>query len=191
MAHDVSTDDETLIDAALRGDGRAWATLIDKYGQLVWSIGRSCGLSTTDADDLVQVVFGALVRRLERIEHRDRLTGWLITTAKREAWRMSEKNRRERPTDPENIRESVEHPEDDEEKFAKRQAVREAMGGLGKRCRELLQDLFGKSQVPSYQEVATRLGLGLNSVGPTRRRCLEDLLAELEAVAPEFFSGST
>ena len=191
MAHDVSTDDETLIDAALRGDGRAWTILIEKYGQLVWSIGRSCGLSAADSDDLVQVVFGALVRRLEQIEQRDRLTGWIITTAKREAWRISEKARRERPTASENLPESVDQAEDDDEMFAKRQAVREAMEGIGNRCRELLQELFGKSQVPSYEDVAARLGLSPNSVGPTRRRCLEDLLESLESVAPEFFSGSS
>ena len=191
MAHDVCTADETLVDAALRGDGRAWTTLIEKYGQLVWSIGRSCGLSAADADDLLQIVFGALVRHLEKIEQRDRLTGWIITTAKREAWRICEKARRERPTASEDLPEPVDPVEDDEEIFAKRQAVREAMNAIGKRCRELLQELFGKSQVPSYEDVASRLGLSPNSVGPTRRRCLEDLLESLESVAPEYFSGSS
>lgn len=191
MAHEVSTDDEALIDAALRGDGRAWKTLTEKYGQLVWSIGRSCGLSIADADDLVQIVFGALVRRLERIEQRHRLAGWLITTSKREAWRISEKARRERPTDSESMPTMVAEPEDDQEIHAKRQAVREAMAGLGTRCQELLQDLFGQSQVPSYDQVARRLGISPNSVGPTRRRCLQDLMGELESVAPDFFAGSS
>ena len=191
MAHDVSTDDETLIDAALRGDGRAWTTLIKKYGQLVWSIGRSCDLSASDADDLVQTVFAALVRSLGRIEHRERLTGWLATTAKREAWRISDKARRERPTASENFPELVVQPSDDEEMFAKHQAVREAMDGLGQRCRELLQELFGQMEVPSYQDVADRLGVSPNSVGPTRRRCLEGLLEQLESIAPEYFSESS
>ena len=191
MANDASTDDETLIDAALRGDGGAWTSLIEKYGQLVWSIGRSCGLSTVDADDLVQTVFGVLVRRLAGIEKRDRLAAWLITTAKREAWRISERARRERPTASDHLPEPTVEPLDEDDVFARRQAVREAMQGIGKRCQELLQELFGGSQVPSYQDVADRLGLSPNSVGPTRRRCLEDLLKELESGAPEFFSGSS
>ncbi|MAC20660.1 MAG: hypothetical protein CMJ23_13495 [Phycisphaerae bacterium] len=191
MAHDVSTDDETLIDHALQGEDRAWEILIAKYGQLVWSVGRSCGLSAADTDDLVQVVFGALVRSLGRIEQRDRLASWLITTAKREAWRLSEKNRRERATAPEDLPESVHPPEDEDDAFAKRQAVRTALSGIGNRCQELLQDLFGNLQVPSYDDVAARLGLNPNSVGPIRRRCLQDLMKELESVAPEFFSGSS
>ena len=191
MPYDVSTDDETLIEAALQGDDQAWTAIIEKYGRLVWSVGRSCGLSPTDTDDLVQLVFTVLVRSLDRIERRDRLGGWLITSAKREAWRLSKNARRERATPPEDLPESLHPPEDEEETFFKRQAVREAMAGIGNRCQELLQELFGTTQVPSYDEVAIRMGLKPNSVGPTRRRCLQDLMTELESVASDFFPGSS
>lgn len=191
MAHEITTADDVLIDAALRGDGKAWEVLVQKYGQLIWSIGRSCGLSAADADDLIQTVFGTLVQSLERIEQRDRLPGWITITAKREAWRISERARRERPVAPESMVDTESWVDQSLDDLERRQAVRLGMVRIGSRCRQLLIELFGAAQVPTYEQVAGRLGLKPNSVGPVRQRCLEGLLAELREIAPEFFPSSS
>lgn len=191
MAHQVTTTDEVLIDAALRGDARAWEVLVEKYGQQIWSIGRSCGLSAADADDLIQTVFGTLVQSLERIEKRDRLPGWISITAKREAWRISERARRERPVAPESLPDPETWSEEPVDELARRQAVRVALVGIGSRCRQLLVELFGSSQVPTYEQVADRVGLKPNSIGPIRQRCLESLLGELRTTSPDFFPSSS
>ena len=190
MAIDPATNDQSLVELALQGDGRAWSTLVERYGQLVWSIGRRSGLSAADADDLVQSVFTIMVGRLGELRDRDRLAGWLAVTARREAWRQAERARRERPMDPGVMPEGAEDPDESDELLLRRQAVREAMHRLGTRCRDLLLRAFGTSQVPSYEELAEALGLKLNSVGPTRRRCLEELLEHLRGDSEGVFAES-
>jgi DNA-directed RNA polymerase specialized sigma24 family protein len=46
---------------------------------------------------------------------------------------------------------------------------------VGKPCRDLLSALYLDPKQPSYAEVATRLGMAVGSVGPTRIRCLNRL----------------
>jgi len=184
----ASTDDPTLIDASLRGDAKAWTMLVERYGQHVWSIGRRCGLSEADAEDLVQAVFASLVEQLGRIADRTRLAGWITTTAKREAWRMADRARRERPSEVEVLEQDAWLEEEDLERLERRQAVRTALARVDARCRSLLQELFGSAQIPSYELVASRMGLSENSVGATRRRCLEDVLDELRGLDPGLFA---
>jgi DNA-directed RNA polymerase specialized sigma24 family protein len=54
-----------------------------------------------------------------------------------------------------------------------------AVERMDARCRQLLEILFWESPAPSYDEAATRLGMPLGSLGPTRGRCLEKLRAVL------------
>jgi RNA polymerase sigma factor (sigma-70 family) len=187
MSFKRPSEDLDLIVAAQRGDDRAWQDLVERYGQLVWSIGRRCGLTRDDAEDLVQSVFTILIRRLPDLDASINLGGWLVVTTKREAWRLSERTRRHQGSDVEDGHHPVDHAEPEAESFERQQAVREALATLGSRCRELLTDLFGRAEAPSYEEVARRLGLAVNSVGPTRRRCLEDLLRHLRDHAGGLF----
>jgi RNA polymerase sigma factor (sigma-70 family) len=186
----TSVDDDSLIAAARRGDGHAWTVVVDRYGQLVWSIGRRCGLSAADAEDLVQAVFTILLRRLPHLEDPSRLAGWLGVTARREAWRLSSVSRRTSGAD-------IDHADvaaDDDsilEVEERHQAVRMAMTRLGERCRNLLTDLFGRSEVLSYESVAERLGISINSVGPIRRRCLDELLDQLRRHSAEMFDATS
>ncbi len=46
---------------------------------------------------------------------------------------------------------------------------------LPERCRELLIALYFDPDEPSYADIATRWGIPVGSVGPTRARCLERL----------------
>lgn len=189
MSLSRTSEDADLLAAARRGDDRAWRSLVEKHGQLVWSIGRRCGLSADDAEDLVQSVLATLVRRLPDLEDSMNLPGWLVVTGKREAWRVAERTRRHRGADIDDGLHPFDEPEPEAEVFERQQAVREALARLGARCRDLLMDLFGSAETPSYQEVARRLGMAANSVGPTRRRCLEDLLQDLRGRAAQLFEA--
>ena len=182
------SDPKTLIDAALEGDTRAWGRLVDQYAPLVWSIGRGCGLNREDSEDLAQVVFTTLVRRLPHLKDPSAIVGWLSTTAKREAWRISARNRRSTNFEDGTPEIQLDAEEPDSERLERQQAVREAMLRLDRRCQELLQELFGRAETPSYGELADRLGLSPNSVGPIRRRCLEKVLEELDTAADRLFS---
>ena len=76
----------------------------------------------------------------------------------------------------------------DIEQLERKQAVRAALGRLDAKCRNLLLELFGTQARPSYEDLAQRLGLSPNSIGPTRQRCLQALLEDLEANSGETFS---
>ena len=182
------SDPKTLIDSALEGDTRAWGRLVDQYAPLVWSIGRGCGLNREDSEDLAQAVFTTLVRRLPHLQDPSAIVGWIATTAKREAWRMSARNRRSTNLEMGTPEIPLDEPEPDIERLERQQAVREVMLRLDRRCRELLQELFGRAETPSYDELADRLGLSPNSVGPIRRRCLEKVIGELESGSDRLFS---
>jgi hypothetical protein len=56
----------------------------------------------------------------------------------------------------------------------RRQALERALGDLPERHRELMQALLA-DPVPSYAEIASRLGVPIGSIGPIRARCLTRL----------------
>jgi RNA polymerase sigma factor (sigma-70 family) len=88
MADFKHSNDATLIRACLAGEQSAWNTLVERYSRLVYSVPRKLGLSDNDADDIFQVVFGIVLRKLETLRDHDRLAAWLIRTTHREAYRL-------------------------------------------------------------------------------------------------------
>ena len=64
--------------------------------------------------------------------------------------------------------------------------VRTAVGQLPDNCRRLVEALFSDPdpeslERTSYQQLADTLGIPINSLGPTRTRCLEKLRRLLRA----------
>ena len=55
------------------------------------------------------------------------------------------------------------------------QAVRQAVGALPERCKDLVTLLFYKKDDLSYTEIARQMDMPVASIGPTRARCLEKL----------------
>ena len=72
--HDATTRSSVLRAVADTGDAAAWARFFDLYAGFVFAIARSKGLSAEDADDVVQVVFGDLARKMPTFEY-DRTKG--------------------------------------------------------------------------------------------------------------------
>jgi RNA polymerase sigma factor (sigma-70 family) len=171
--------DPKLIEACLQGDRAAWDELVRRYARLVWSVGRRSGLSAADADDVHQIVFATLVRRLHDLRDRERLSSSLITTTSRECRRLLSRERGRAQADGAggNAPASPEFGRDEEE----RQLVRDATDRLDARCRDLLTALFTAAGEPHYPEIAERLGIPIGSIGPTRARCLAKLEALLRA----------
>ncbi len=64
----------------------------------------------------------------------------------------------------------------------RRSALREAFERLGEKCRELLS-LMSADPPMSYKEIAEITGRPIGALGPTRRRCLNDLRALVMEVA--------
>lgn len=176
--------DPELIARCLEGHAEAWEALVERYADLVHGLGRRSGLDATAAEDLVQDVFVLLWTHLPRLRQRERLSGWVAQTARREAWRRRRRDRsrtaRDEAVGTQALREAGE-AEDPLVAAEQRHLVRRALASLGERCRGLLDALFLR-EVEGYGRVADELDMPVGSIGPTRKRCLEQLLLALQTL---------
>ena len=109
----------------------------------------------------------------------ERLQPWLVRVAIRKCHRFSKRSRA-RGEDPlqESEMEDIAGSEEPSELLAEldqEQILRTALDKLPPRCRQIIQLLFFEDPRPSYQTIASRLGLSENSIGFTRERCLNSL----------------
>lgn len=178
-------DDRQLIAACLAGEADAWEALISRYQRLIYSIPLKARLSPDDASDIFQSVSLKLYEKLATLRDHDKISSWLITTARRECWRLAARNRREAAPagfgGEDDINPTAYIPattplaDEEREMFERGQAVRQAIASLPERCRELLTMLFYQPEEWSYAEIAQRMNMPVPSIGPTRARCLEKL----------------
>ncbi|HLF89686.1 MAG TPA: sigma-70 family RNA polymerase sigma factor [Anaerolineales bacterium] len=174
----TSETDIDLIHACRRGDMRAWERVLEKYERLVFSIALKYGLSVEDAADVTQTTFTILMQSLDSLREDTRLAPWLATVAKRHTWRCLTKRKREQVTPDEDLARqdwAVQRPANPFETWERVEWLRDGLGQLDERCRELLLTLYFEVETPSYVEVAERFEMSPGSVGPTRARCLERL----------------
>lgn len=183
-------DDRALVAACLGGDTEAWETLILRYQRLIYSIPIRSGFSPVDAADIFQSVCLRLFQKLATLRKQEKISSWLMTTTTRECWRVAEKRRRE--TQPSMYGEDYDRdilnqlasaePLADHQRisFERQQTVRAAVESLSDRCRSLITLLFYSKEETSYADIARITKVPLNSVGPTRARCLQKLKRILE-----------
>ena len=173
-----AAEDAALIARCREGDEAAWSALVEKYGRLVYSIPRKLGLSESDSDDVFQTVFSALLKHVREIEHPGSLSYWLMTTARRASWKMRRgEHKTSELTEMEvDERQSV---ETDVAQWEREQVVRQALGRIDVRCRELLTALFLNPSEASYDRISAELGMPVGSIGPTRARCFKKVHAVL------------
>lgn len=160
---------------AAAGDSSAWDALVDRFGQMVWSVARGFRLDEATAKDVSQTVWLKLIEKAETISDPERLPGWLATTCRREALKVAKARDRMVPTEFEYDVEDTapsfdEILIDDEEN---RLVVR-AFGTLDEVCQQLLR-LMTIEPALSYEEISEVTGRPIGSLGPTRARCLEKL----------------
>jgi RNA polymerase sigma factor (sigma-70 family) len=172
-----------LLGAAGRGDERAWAELVGRYGRLVWSVLAGSGLDAASAADVYQTVWLRLCEHVHRIQDPDALSSWLATTTRREAARLRRERARSVP---------VEHPVDGADRGAPlpgdrllddelRAEVRAALGQIDEPARRTLVLLCADGR-PGYRRIAELTGRPLGSIGPTRARALQKIRRHLEVL---------
>ncbi len=81
------------------GDGRAMDQLVRLMTPVLWQVVRAYGLDHALAQDVVQTTWLTLVRRHETIIEPRAASGWLTTSARREAWRVRKLQSRADPTE--------------------------------------------------------------------------------------------
>jgi RNA polymerase sigma factor (sigma-70 family) len=160
----------------------AWSTLVARYSHKLYAIARSFGFDEATAEDLVQTAWLRLLERPGQLREPAALAGWLATVVRNEA-RNRITRRREIPT---LLHLEVHADETDDVALVEARMVREervralrlAFAYLGTECRQLLRLLMAEPAL-SYAEIAAALGRPHGALGPTRRRCLDQLRARL------------
>jgi RNA polymerase sigma factor (sigma-70 family) len=167
------------VQACLQGDEGAWAKLIGRYRNLIYSFPRRYGAGPADAADVFQLVCAELFVALPRLRNHASLRAWIITVAAHQAyhWKRGYVKRVMREGDPPQPETSIVTalPSGDLEMAEREQVMRQAVSQLPQRCRELVQLLFYEDPPVPYHVLAERLGLATGSIGLTRSRCLKKL----------------
>jgi RNA polymerase sigma factor (sigma-70 family) len=177
--------DVELVEACLLGQATAWELLVRRYANLVYSVARRYRLNDDDSADVFQNTWSALWERLPEVRDRERLGPWLIRVSGRLAYQQIERHQRQqlyqksdvdlelRPDNSMPV-EDVAVANDEAER------VHKALARLPERCRQFLEFLFYDPSAPSYAEIARRLNVSSDTLGPLRGRCLKQLRALME-----------
>jgi RNA polymerase sigma factor (sigma-70 family) len=173
-----------LIHRAAEGDPAAWDAIVDEFAGLLWSVVRGFRLNEAQSADAVQTTWLRLVEHVADLREPEHVAGWLKTTAHRVCLQVIRQGGREQLVDWDEDRGPVSGvrcdgpDEDGPEAAALRQEhqvlVRRALAELPDRHRQLMELLIASPPI-SYQDISTRLGMPVGSIGPTRARILARL----------------
>jgi RNA polymerase sigma factor (sigma-70 family) len=160
------------------GNTAKMADLVKMLTPILWHTARASGLDATTAEDVLQTVWLALVRKADTISEPLALLQWMVVTTKREAWRAARSQSRVRPEDmdapAEHDRETTDPVEDEVVRGEVQSRLWYHISQLPERCRALLR-VIAFADRPDYAELAKALGMPQGSIGPTRGRCLAKL----------------
>ena len=171
----LDTDDMALLREFVRTNSEtAFAELVQRHLNLVYSVALRCTASPGDAQDVAQAVFIILARKAARLNDRTVLTGWLYETTRLTAagWLRTQQRRQAREqeaymqstldqADPDNLwRQLAPHLE-------------AAMSRLNAKERTLLALRFYENK--TGVEAAALLGIGEEAAHKRTARALEKL----------------
>ena len=163
---------------AREGDRRSLAELIERCEPLVRGVARRHLFGGSDVDDVVQEVWIALIRNLDRIQSPESLRSWLWAVAARFAARQGKA--RARLSFLGDRTESVNEESAEEAGLGRVTGhessgrVRHALRRLDAADRELLELLFAVER-PCYRSIGAIVNRPVGSIGPTRQRLLSRL----------------
>jgi len=166
-----------LLRRAAAGDDAAWREIVAHYQRLVYATIRTFRIPPSDAEDLFQETFLRLYRHATGLRDSRALARWLIVTARNLCLDHVERSRTRQQVELEAETIAMAPvPLSEMIHLERAQIVREAIQELPERCRDLLWTLYFEQDGPNYESVARAFGMPLGSVGPTRARCLDQLL---------------
>lgn len=160
------------------GDPSKMSDLVRLLTPILWHTVRASRLDTATAEDVVQTVWLALVRRADTISEPLAVLQWMVVTAKREAWRVARSQAKVRPEDmeasPPSGPDSPHSVEDEVVRDDVQNRLWYHISQLPERCRALLR-VIAFADRPDYADLAKALDMPQGSIGPTRGRCLAKL----------------
>lgn len=159
------------------GDTGRMADLVRLLSPTLWGVARSCGLDPSQAEEVVQAGWVALVSHAESVRDPQAVFGWLLTTVRREAWRVS--RRREAVELDDEPASALPGPEAVAESKERSALLWRHVQALNPRCQALLR-VVAFATSPDYSAISVALGMPVGSIGPTRGRCLAALRTALQ-----------
>lgn len=163
--------------AYLDGDAGRMADLVRLLTPSLWGVARSCGLDHEVAEEVVQSGWVALVAHAEAVRDPQAVFAWLLTTVRREAWRVSRRcDHDELDTEPTSTLPGPEAVVESNERSA---VLWRHVRALSPRCQALLR-VVAFTKTPDYAAISVALDMPVGSIGPTRGRCLAALRASLQ-----------
>jgi RNA polymerase sigma factor (sigma-70 family) len=161
--------------AAANGDATAWDWLVRRFHTQLVRTARGLGLGQHDSEDAAQATWIRLTRHIGGLREPGSLPAWLVTTTRREAFRIRAKWQRELPTAEFPTDAAADNAHDPGVLAAMRSgALSQALSDLPERHRDLMLALAAEPPL-SYAEISALLGVPIGSIGPIRGRCLERL----------------
>jgi RNA polymerase sigma factor (sigma-70 family) len=173
--------DLRLVKECLEGSDTAWAALIDKYKNLIFSIPIKYGFPRDEAGDIFQAVCLELLSGLSNLRKPEALPKWIMQVTshkclrhRREQQRMISESESEytEPAVPSRTEPIL-------SEAAEEQSLRRAISELPPRCQQLIRMLFFEEPSRPYSDVAATLGIATGSIGFIRQRCLGRLRKRL------------
>jgi RNA polymerase sigma factor (sigma-70 family) len=159
------------------GDRGAIDRLVAAMNPVLWQVVRAYRLDEMATKDVIQETWMTLLNKHESIADPQAVAAWLTTTARREAWRVANRKRRDV---------TVEDYQLDAAMESAPSAEVVALSGiddsllwrsvltLSERCQRLLR-IIAFDERPDYHRIAADLEMPTGSIGPTRSRCLDKL----------------
>jgi RNA polymerase sigma factor (sigma-70 family) len=182
--------DDSLADLAaaavalhLEGDSAAMPLLVERVTPLLWHVARAQGADAALAEDVVQTTWLRLCQHVEDLTDHQAVLKWLITTAKREAWATTHRQRQANSVDTDDLAQLPDEDAGPEQLAIEGVTSRNLwkhFSQLPRQCQELLR-LVAFAARPDYRAVSDALGMPVGSIGPTRGRCLAKLRLALLA----------
>jgi RNA polymerase sigma factor (sigma-70 family) len=159
------------------GEPDALRRLVRRVTPVLWHVARAYRLDRATAEDVVQTTWLALARGADSVRNPAAILGWLTTTTRREAWRVAKEFGREDNAEPE-LLDAIVPPAPGVDGAviadAAAQDLRRQVARLSPRCQRLLR-VIAFDDRPGYSTLSAELGMPHGSIGPTRRRCLDQL----------------
>ncbi|GEM_PF-3047282 len=166
-----------MIQAAIAGDERAFASLVERYRPLVQ---QSCRLSlgpqaAMDLEDCVQAVFLLLHRKLPQLKGQVVLSSWLYRTARFTCMDLQKKHIRRTRREQEALSRMHDDEQEDPEQQERQRALHKALGSLAPTDQDLILERYIQ-EVPLSDMAALR---GVK--GATLRKRLERAMSRLRS----------
>jgi RNA polymerase sigma factor (sigma-70 family) len=173
---------ERLVSECRKGSEQAWAALVDKYKNLIYSIPIKLEMYD-DAADIFQAVCLDLLSDLPRLREPRALPKWLMQVCYRRCLQHRRKAERHVPLADDDASDTAAEaplPEELVAQLEREQQLRDALLQLSLRCERMVRMLFFETPPRPYEDVARELDLATGSIGFIRGRCLAKLRKELE-----------